>query len=193
MHIFCRKRRARAQPGCRGDHSWDLLEWQCDGSQGCRLLVPSTGLWALGLQLLPWSRWSKGAVATAQLPWSYLPVAEQVHRVFASCCVCGSFQQLRFLVTGFPSGWRTEWGLYSTAGGFESRFSLWLWKTTEAFQRADLVLLPPPAPAGVKAAQIDGTELRRMGSWWISGEDVLLPEPCYRALGHRKLNDSHSF
>lgn len=51
-----------------------------------------------------------------------------------------------------------------TAGGLKSRFSLWLWKTTEAFQRADLVLLPLPAPAGVKAAQINGTELRRMGS-----------------------------
>lgn len=49
-----------------------------------------------------------GAVGMGSPPGSCLPAAVQVHRVFASWWVCGSFQQLSFLVAGFLGVWETE-------------------------------------------------------------------------------------
>lgn len=179
VHIFCRKRRARIQQ---------------------RPQVPGAKHRALGSW--PW------AAATVQVlngssghghspSGSYTLAAVQVHKVFASSCGWSNFQQLWFLVTGFLSSWQTERGLLEQSWWvwrevFCGRLSLGLWKTTDPFRRADLVLLPLAARSGAETAQGNGRKLRRVGSWWVSGEGVLVLELFWRALGHRELNDSHS-
>lgn len=91
VHIFCRKRRARTQQGA--EEGTAGICWR-----GSVMAARAAGSWcqALGSGLLASGCCQVFNVqwARAQPPWSCLPLAVQVHRVFASWWVCGSFQQL---------------------------------------------------------------------------------------------------
>lgn len=130
-HFFCRKRRGRTQPRCRGGHSWVLLERQRDAwcllpGQGGGSPVPSVGPWAVALRLLPQPKCLMVPVAT---------VAQPCREWHAGCCA--SSQGVCFLAhverlpvavipsDGFPNSWETKSGLFlCRVDEFDGRFSV---------------------------------------------------------------------